>query len=86
MAYSAISKPFCRNARKSLWPLYVGESHVHFGAHSENPAHYRSNLAALFPIWDHLFGTFVDPETVSPKDLVFGIGETVPSLRLAIGV
>jgi sterol desaturase/sphingolipid hydroxylase (fatty acid hydroxylase superfamily) len=56
--------------------------HIH---HSVDPAHYRGNLAALFPIWDHLFGTFVDPDTV-PKNLVFGIDEKVPPIRLAIGI
>jgi sterol desaturase/sphingolipid hydroxylase (fatty acid hydroxylase superfamily) len=56
--------------------------HIH---HSDNPIHYRSNLAAIFPIWDHLFGTYFDPEK-APKDLSFGIGETVPPVRLVIGL
>jgi sterol desaturase/sphingolipid hydroxylase (fatty acid hydroxylase superfamily) len=56
--------------------------HIH---HSDNPEHYRANLAALFPIWDRLFGTYVDPETVNGK-LTFGIGERVPVVRLAVGV
>ena len=56
--------------------------HIH---HSNDPRHYRANVAALFPIWDHLFGTFVSPETTR-KDLQFGIGEEVPALRLMIGV
>ncbi len=56
--------------------------HIH---HSEDPVHYRSNLAALFPIWDHLFGTYLDPEKV-PRNLTFGIGETVPPVRLFIGI
>jgi sterol desaturase/sphingolipid hydroxylase (fatty acid hydroxylase superfamily) len=56
--------------------------HIH---HSDDPAHYRSNLAAMFPIWDHLFGTYCDPET-APRDLTFGIGESVSPARLFIGV
>ena len=56
--------------------------HVH---HSDSPEHYRANLASLFPIWDRAFGTYIDPETV-PRDLVFGIGEKVPALRLAVGI
>jgi sterol desaturase/sphingolipid hydroxylase (fatty acid hydroxylase superfamily) len=55
--------------------------HVH---HSDDPAHYRANLAALFPIWDHIFGTYVDPAGVR-QPLSFGIGERVPALRLVIG-
>ena len=56
--------------------------HVH---HSDNPAHYRGNLAALFPIWDRIFGTYVDPEGVR-RPLSFGIGERVPAPRLVIGI
>jgi sterol desaturase/sphingolipid hydroxylase (fatty acid hydroxylase superfamily) len=56
--------------------------HVH---HSDDPAHYRANLAPLFPIWDRLFGTYVDPESVR-RPLSFGIGERVPAVRLAIGL
>jgi sterol desaturase/sphingolipid hydroxylase (fatty acid hydroxylase superfamily) len=56
--------------------------HVH---HSDNPAHYGGNLAALFPIWDRVFGTYVDPEKV-PRNLTFGIGETVSPLRLVVGI
>jgi sterol desaturase/sphingolipid hydroxylase (fatty acid hydroxylase superfamily) len=56
--------------------------HIH---HSDNPDHYRANLAPLFPIWDRLFGTYVDPQSVA-RPLSFGIGERVPAARLAIGV
>jgi sterol desaturase/sphingolipid hydroxylase (fatty acid hydroxylase superfamily) len=44
-----------------------------------------ANLAALFTVWDRLFGTYVDPETVK-EELSFGIGEEVPPLRLVLGV
>jgi sterol desaturase/sphingolipid hydroxylase (fatty acid hydroxylase superfamily) len=56
--------------------------HIH---HSEDPAHYRCNLAAIFPIWDHIFGTYFDPET-APKNLKFGIADAVPTTRLFIGI
>jgi sterol desaturase/sphingolipid hydroxylase (fatty acid hydroxylase superfamily) len=56
--------------------------HVH---HSDDPVHYRANLAALFPIWDHIFGTYVDPDGVR-QPLSFGIGERVPALRLVVGI
>ena len=56
--------------------------HIH---HSDDPRHYGNNLSALFPIWDRLFGTHVDPDTV-PHNMTFGIGEHVPPVRLAIGV
>ncbi len=56
--------------------------HVH---HSDDPAHFRGNLAAMFPIWDRLFGTYVNPEQV-PRKLTFGIGEHPPAIRMVIGV
>jgi sterol desaturase/sphingolipid hydroxylase (fatty acid hydroxylase superfamily) len=48
--------------------------HIH---HSDHPAYYGANIAALFPIWDHLFGTYVDPESV-PRQLAFGTNEKAP--------
>jgi len=56
--------------------------HIH---HSDKPEHYMANLAALFTIWDRLFGTYVDPDEVK-EELSFGIGEEVPLARLVIGV
>jgi sterol desaturase/sphingolipid hydroxylase (fatty acid hydroxylase superfamily) len=56
--------------------------HIH---HSDNPEHYNNNLAALFTIWDRLFGTYLDPEKV-PRNLTFGIGESVPAVRLVVGL
>ena len=56
--------------------------HVH---HSDKPEHYGANLAPLFPIWDHLFGTYVDPE-ILPEKPRFGIGEQLPLMRLVLGV
>jgi sterol desaturase/sphingolipid hydroxylase (fatty acid hydroxylase superfamily) len=56
--------------------------HVH---HSDRPEHYTCNLSGLFTVWDRLFGTYVDPETIR-GELHFGIGERVPAVRLAVGV
>lgn len=56
--------------------------HIH---HSDKPEHYMANLAALFTVWDRLFGTYVDPESVK-GELSFGINEDVPPLRLVLGV
>jgi sterol desaturase/sphingolipid hydroxylase (fatty acid hydroxylase superfamily) len=56
--------------------------HIH---HSDNPDHYRGNLAAMFTIWDRLFGTYVDPETAKGP-LSFGIGEHPPLVRMVVGV
>ena len=56
--------------------------HIH---HSDKPEHYMANLAALFTVWDRLFGTYVNPDEVK-EPLSFGIGEKVPLVRLALGV
>ncbi len=56
--------------------------HIH---HSDNPDYYGNNLAGILPIWDRLFGTYVDPDTVRGK-LGFGTDEKAPAWRLAIGV
>ncbi|HWV45428.1 MAG TPA: sterol desaturase family protein [Nitrospira sp.] len=56
--------------------------HIH---HSDKPVHYMANLGTLFTVWDRLFGTYVDPESVK-GELSFGIGEKVPPLRLVLGV
>ena len=56
--------------------------HIH---HSDHPEHYNSNFAVLFPIWDRLFGTYFDPEKIG-RNLTFGIGESVSSIRLFIGI
>jgi len=56
--------------------------HIH---HSNHPVHYTANLAALFTLWDRLFGTYVDPEKIK-EPLSFGIGEKVPLVRLAVGI
>lgn len=56
--------------------------HVH---HSDHPEHYMANLAALFPVWDRLFGTYVGQDELQ-GELSFGIGERVPAVRLFLGV
>jgi len=59
--------------------------HFHHVHHSDKPEHYLANLGILLTVWDRLFGTYVDPDTVKEK-LTFGIGEQVPLVRLAIGI
>jgi sterol desaturase/sphingolipid hydroxylase (fatty acid hydroxylase superfamily) len=56
--------------------------HVH---HSDQPDHYAANLAALFTVWDRVFGTYVNPGELRTA-LSFGIRERVPLVRLFLGV
>lgn len=53
--------------------------------HSDNPKHYKANLGGLFTIWDRLFGTYMDPESID-SELHFGIGEKGNPVRLVLGI
>lgn len=54
--------------------------------HSANPKHYVANFGDLLTIWDRLFGTYVDPDTVRGAELSFGIDSEEPTARLVLGV
>jgi sterol desaturase/sphingolipid hydroxylase (fatty acid hydroxylase superfamily) len=41
---------------------------VHFVHHSANVRYTNSNYAFLFTVWDRMFGTFTDPDRVSPDE------------------
>jgi len=56
--------------------------HIH---HSADPQHYVANMANLFTVWDRLFGTYIDPDTVR-TELSFGIGAEENPVRLVLGV
>jgi sterol desaturase/sphingolipid hydroxylase (fatty acid hydroxylase superfamily) len=44
--------------------------HIH---HSTNAKQHEGNFGVVFSVWDRLFGTYLDPDTTSPKK--FGTGE-----------
>jgi sterol desaturase/sphingolipid hydroxylase (fatty acid hydroxylase superfamily) len=56
---------------RSNWLEYVfvtpRSHHIH---HSSAQEHYDTNFGVVFAVWDHLFGTFVDPD----KTKVTGVG------------
>lgn len=56
--------------------------HIH---HSTNPKHYTKNLASIFSLWDRLFGTYQDPDSVSDR-LTFGLNEKRALPRLVSGL
>jgi sterol desaturase/sphingolipid hydroxylase (fatty acid hydroxylase superfamily) len=43
-----------------------------------------ANLAALFTIWDRIFGTYADPGALR-RELSFGIDDKVSLIRLSLG-
>lgn len=69
-------------ARWLEWILITPRAHhVH---HSDNPAHFGRNYGALFSVWDRLFGTYLDPDTIE-TELSYGIPERVHPVRLFVG-
>lgn len=50
--------------------------------HSAEPAHWNKNFATIFPIWDRLFGTLVDPPPAALYRLGLPDGESARYLTL----
>ncbi len=61
--HSNIALPYARTLEK----LFV-TPRVHFVHHSADVRYTNTNYAFLFTTWDRMFGTFTDPETVSPDE------------------
>lgn len=40
----------------------IGDNRFHFLHHSKDPRYYNKNFAAIFPVIDMMFGTYVDPK------------------------
>lgn len=40
----------------------IGDNRFHFLHHSKDPKYYNKNFAAVFPVIDMMFGTYVDPK------------------------
>lgn len=49
--------------------------------HHSATVHRGKNLGTTFSIWDRMFGTYVDPETVG-DDFPLGLGEQVPAKKI----
>ncbi len=58
---------------------------VHFVHHSRNRDYSDSNYGFIFTIWDHLFGTYTDPDTV-PKDEPLGLNYEISHWRAFLGL
>jgi sterol desaturase/sphingolipid hydroxylase (fatty acid hydroxylase superfamily) len=73
-------------AWKSSWLEWIVVTpRYHQIHHSDDPQHYRSNMASLLTIWDRLFGTYFNPERLK-NELTFGINERINPVRLILGV
>lgn len=57
------------------------------GVHHTQTGSITKNLGALFTIFDRLFGTYVDPASITPDQLQFAAGENaVVTWRKVVGV
>lgn len=78
--HSNISLPKTR-----LIELLVVTPRVHFVHHSADPKFTNSNYGFITTIWDRMFGTYVDPDTV-PIDEPLGLDYEITNARLMIGL
>jgi sterol desaturase/sphingolipid hydroxylase (fatty acid hydroxylase superfamily) len=72
------------NIRWTLGPLrwVIATPHFHRWHHSRSPEAREKNFAALFPIWDLIFGTLYLPDRL-PDDFGVDAAENVPSTFVA---
>lgn len=65
------------------WILVTPRSHhIH---HGNSPECYMRNFGVVLSIWDRLFGTYADPETLA-RPVRFGLSEKVHPARLIMGL
>jgi len=70
------------NSRINLGLLF-GSPAVHRVHHSKLPEHIDKNFAAVFPLWDFIFGTYCKPPKSAPPTGLAS-GETVYSIPYAL--
>ena len=51
------------------WSWLINTPAYHRRHHSSDPAHYDSNFASLFPLWDVIFGDYHRPDGFPPTGL-----------------
>jgi sterol desaturase/sphingolipid hydroxylase (fatty acid hydroxylase superfamily) len=62
-----------------LTPLFTGPQ-LHRLHHSSKPEHLDRNFAAIFPLWDILFGTYVPPRRGEWPETGLGAGQRAGSI------
>jgi len=74
------------NSRISLGPLtpIIAGPQTHRIHHSKLPEHIDKNFAAIFPLWDVIFGTYYHPKKGECPPCGLASGETVRSFRYAL--
>jgi sterol desaturase/sphingolipid hydroxylase (fatty acid hydroxylase superfamily) len=57
----------------------------HFVHHARDPRISNTNFGLLTTIWDHVFGTYTDPESL-PKNFPLGLDYDAHAFRLLVGL
>lgn len=78
--HSNVKVPFSAQLEKFLMT-----PRAHFVHHAANPAISNSNYGTILTIWDHWFGTWINPDTI-PADEPIGIHEDTPKWRMLLGL
>jgi sterol desaturase/sphingolipid hydroxylase (fatty acid hydroxylase superfamily) len=77
------------NVRVNLGPLkYIFITPQYHRVHHSATRHQGMNLGTTFSIWDRMFGTYIDPETM-PETFPMGLGEPIAKKdvpRMLLGV
>lgn len=70
------------NVRVNIGPLkWIFITPDYHRVHHSATQHCRMNLGGTFSIWDRLFGTYVDPETM-PEAFPIGLGEPIDKKKI----
>ena len=80
LSHSNIRLPF---ERQLEWLLVTPR--MHFVHHHPNVRYTNSNYGFYFSLWDHLFGTYVDPDSVVDRGQL-GLDYESPTWRLMLGL
>ena len=78
--HSNIHVPMARQLEK-----FLVTPRMHFVHHSAHRAHSDSNYGFVFSVWDRMFGTFTDPDSV-PLDDKLGLDYQDSKWRMLIGL
>lgn len=65
--------------------FFVVTPRYHAIHHADRPEWYNQNLGSLMTIWDRLFGTYIDPDTID-GELHFGLKQTPSVWRMILGI
>lgn len=85
---AVISNNWMHTNLKWNWPRLekiIITPRTHSVHHAKNPSHHNGNYGAFLSIWDHMLGTYVNPEPLG-DDFELGITDKISVVRLMSGL